>query len=70
MINYCKCGSLKYGEKCSNKNCPEMKSRRRKWLVKGEFLTFGCPVTYEEASIAADNIKILQEEIKKELRII
>ncbi len=67
-MEYCSCGSIKFGIKCSNKNCPEMKSKRKGWLVKGIFLDFGLPVTYQEAYQSAERIISLQAEIRKELR--
>jgi hypothetical protein len=68
MAVFCKCGSLKSGGKCTNKNCPEMGSKRRVWLINGEVLDFRKPVTHEEAVKSGARIKELQEEIRIELR--
>lgn len=68
MIEFCECGSIMRGGKCTNKNCPAKGTKRKGWLVGGAFLDFGQPVTYAEASVSADKIKKLQEEIRHELR--
>ena len=68
MIEFCGCESLKRNSKCSNKNCPETKSKKKVWVVSGNLLDFGKPVTGPEAVAAAAKIKELQEEIQHELR--
>jgi hypothetical protein len=68
MVEFCECGSIKINGKCSNKNCPEKRSRRKVWSIKGIVFDFGKPVTYTEAYISAEKILALQDEIKHELR--
>ncbi len=67
-MEYCSCGSIKSWGKCTNRNCPAKGSKRKGWLVKGIFLDFGSPVTYQEAYKSAERIISLQAEIQKELR--
>jgi hypothetical protein len=68
-MDFCECGSLKLRDKCTNRNCPVKGTKRKLWLIEGEPLVFSKPVTFEYASKAGNRIKLLKDEIRKELTV-
>lgn len=68
MADFCGCGSIKRNGKCSNKNCTELRTKKRVWVIEGQMLEFGNAVTGPEAAASAAKIMKLQEEIQRELR--
>ena len=55
-MNFCKCGSLKKNDKCSNVHCPEKTQKRKDWVIGGQVMDFKKPVTYEDAAGLAERL--------------
>jgi len=67
MLEFCECGSLKLGGKCSNKYCPVKGIKRKVWMIHGECFSFKKPIGYGQAEKSALRIADLRLEIQKEL---
>lgn len=56
-MEFCKCGSVKKNEKCTNVHCPEKNQKRKNWIAGGMAMDFKKPVTFEEAAGLAERLK-------------
>ena len=50
ILDFCKCGSFKKNDKCTNAHCPEQKQKSKGWIVDGTSINFRKAVSFEEAS--------------------
>ena len=48
-MDFCKCGSIKINDKCSNDHCPEKNQKCKGWVVGGRALEFKKPVSFDAA---------------------
>lgn len=49
-MDFCKCGSIRINEKCSNEHCPSKSQKLKDWVAEGRAMDFKRPVSYEEAA--------------------
>lgn len=60
-MEFCKCGSIKKENKCTNIHCPESGQKRKDWVVGGMAMDFKKPVTYDEAYGLAKRMKTFEK---------
>ncbi len=56
-MEFCRCGSIMQGGKCTNVHCPEKNQKRKDWVAGGMAMDFKKPVTYEEAIELAERLR-------------
>ena len=61
-MDFCKCGSIKINDRCTNEHCPEQNQKNKGWIVDGTSVSFKKAVSYEEAS---DIVKKMNNSEKK-----
>jgi len=62
-MDFCKCGSIRINEECSNAHCPSKSKKHKDWVVNGRTMDFKKPVSYVEATEFARRLTIKEKNI-------
>lgn len=49
-MDFCKCGSIRIKNKCTNEHCPEKTQKLKDWVIDGRVMEFKKPVSYDDAA--------------------